>query len=158
MSKQYSQTGKKALLTDFFSILAFALLIIIFYLMFRFTVGNTTFQLHSESSEIQDAVSLLGILRTKIEIDSSQMTIAELAALSKTDEAKKKMLEKDMSKIIGEFTGCAIFCIDDDKIVGKNCNMLERNPCPEFEGYIPGYAGPIKVSFISDSQPEKNIP
>ena len=81
-------------LTDFFSILAFALILIIFYLAVKIGLGSATFELTTEASNVENTASLLGVLRTPIIVDNKEITVAELIALSMQDSTKKNLQKK----------------------------------------------------------------
>ena len=151
--------SKKGAIADFFSIIAFALIIIIFYFLFKFTLGKTIFELPVQSTNVQDTISLLSILRTPVEVDQSQISAAELIALSKIDPTKTNLLEKHLMKIMDDSFGtssCAMACIDKTKIKGSGCRSLELYICSDNTIPIPGYDNkPISVSLQSSIEQPK---
>lgn len=162
MLKQFCQTAKlrkKGIgLTDFFSILAFVLVIIVFYGIFKFTIGGSKFEVAPQSKSIEDTLSLLSILRTNADLDNVKMNVAELTALSYSDTSKKSHLEKNLVKIMDDSFGvsrCAIFCIDKNQIKGSGCSTNTANQvCSNDFIQIPGYYyNPIKVSLKSGIEP-----
>ena len=157
---QFYQTIKKINkkagfgLPDFFSILVFFLVIIIFYLVIRLTIGSTTFPVSEQSSNVADTISLINILRTPVVVDNIKMNIAELITLSKLDQAKKHILEKNLKQIINDYfstSKCTIICIDDEKLKGSGCSSLAYFGCNENIVAIPSYdSKSIKVAFRSE--------
>ena len=140
-------------LTDFFSILTFALIIIVFYFIFKFTFGKTNFELPVEASNVQDSISLLSILRTPVEVDNTEINIAQLIALSKIDSIRNDLLEKVLVKLMDDSFGisaCSMICIDGTKIKGSGCGSLELYICSSNTVKIPSYGNePISLSFKS---------
>ena len=87
------KTNKKGMgLADFFSVLTFALILIVFYLLLKFTIGKIPFEIAKESSNIDGSLSLLGILRTPVVVDGSESDIAELIRLWSLEPDKYKEL------------------------------------------------------------------
>jgi len=145
-------------LADFFSILAFVLILMVFYLILHFTIGKIPFKLSEYSTNVEDSLSLISILRTPVIVDNAEMNIAELIALSSKDSAKKSLLEKTATKIIEDAFGtsrCAMLCINEQQIKSNGCGTLVGiQACSDNTAPIPGYDGSIiKVSFTSDIQP-----
>lgn len=158
MLKRFCQTAKLRKkgsgLTDFFSILAFVLVIIVFYGIFKFTIGGAKFEIPQQSKSIEDSLSLLGILRTNVGVDNIEMNIAELIALSYSDTSKKSDLERHLVKIMDDSFGasdCAIFCIDQNQIKGAGCDLnVGYHTCSSDTIQIPNYDGKtIEVSLNS---------
>ena len=154
ISKSWNKKGSG--LTDFFSILVFMLIILIFYTLFKFTLGKSTFELPVQSSNVQDSISLLGILRTPLNVDNSQPSVAELIAISKTDSSKNSVLEKSLIKLMDDSFGtssCSMICISGAKIQGSGCRLLSTYICSSSTILIPGYdSAPIEVSFQSSME------
>ena len=144
-------------LSDFFSVLAFALILIIFLLLLKLTVGNTTFELSTQSKNIGNYMSLLGILRTPIVVDNVGINIAELIILSKYDPLKKNLLEKNLLQIMdGSFgtSRCVIMCINGNELKGSGCGSLQTYTCPSTFIRIPTYDDKIvEISLEDDAQP-----
>lgn len=145
-------------LTDFFSVLAFALILIVFYLLFKFTIGGTTSGLLAKSSNIENSISLLNLLRTPVIVDKVDSNIAGLIALSKYDSTKKDFMEKTLLQLLDESFGtsmCTIICIDGGQLKGKGCgSFLQTYECPDNIINIPSYNGkPIEISFEADALP-----
>ena len=140
-------------LTDFFSILAFALILIIFYLAVKIGLGSATFELTIESTNVENKASLLGILRTPVIVDNKEITIAELIALSIQDSTKKELLEKTLRQTMDSSLGtsrCNFICINGNVISGVGCGFVEYPICSENTITIPNYYGaPINVYFES---------
>lgn len=153
MLMQSCRTDKKGALADFFSIITFIVLMIVFYLFFRLTIGKAQFQVHAESKNIQDSISLLGILRTPINDGNSRISVAELIAMSKTDDSKGKLLEKSLVQNMDDSFGtalCSVACIDGREIKGSGCISIQRYTCNENPATIPGYNGnTIEVSLTT---------
>lgn len=160
MLKQFCQTANKkgSGLTDFFSILTFVLVIIVFYGIFKFTIGGSKFEIPQQSKSIEDSLSLLSILRTNVDVDNIEMNVAELVALSYSDPSKKSHLEKHIVKIIDDSFGasdCAIFCIGQNQIKGTGCSLnVGYHTCSGDTMQIPSYDGKtIEVSLNSKIEP-----
>jgi len=156
MLKQFCQTAKLRKkgsgLTDFFSILAFVLIIIVFYGIFNFTIGGSKFEIGQQSKSIEDSLSLLSILRTNVDVGNLEMNIAELIALSYSDPSKKSNLEKHLVKIMDDSFGasnCAIFCVGQNQIKTTGCSLnTGYHTCSSDIMQIPAYDGKIiEVSF-----------
>ena len=155
IAKKYNKKGIG--LADFYSIIAFALIIIIFYFLFKSTLTGTNFPfLTAYSNSVRDSVSLQSILRTPVQVDNAEIDVAQLIALSKMDAAKNGLLEKTLVKIMEDSFGtsvCSMTCIDGTKIKGKGCRSLQVYICPTNIVAIPSYSNqPISVSFGSDIQ------
>lgn len=155
IAKRFNKKGMG--LADFYSILTFALIMLIFYFLFKFTLTATTFPfLTAYASNVQDSVSLQSILRTQVQVDDAEINVAQLIALSKINPAKNDLLEKTLLKIMEDSFGasvCSILCIDGSKIKGNGCKTLQVYPCPANNLLMPSYSGqPIAVSFSSDAQ------
>lgn len=145
-------------LTDFFSILAFALSLIVFYLTLKFTIGNTVFALSGHSKNTEDSISLLNILRTPVKVDNVDMNIAELIALSNFASTKSELLEKTLVQTMHDSFGtsvCSIICINGKQFKGKGCDIhFGTQACSSNTIKIPSHDGKlIEVSFESDVQP-----
>lgn len=144
-------------LTDFFSILAFALMLIVFYLIMKFTIGKTTFALYTESKNLQDSISLINILKTPVRIDNSEINIGQLIALSRLDSTKKDSLEKALIQIMDDSFGtsdCAFICINEMVIKGNGCRTFVGNIGCSGDMIVPSYNNEqIKVSFESKAEP-----
>lgn len=145
-------------LTDFFSILAFVLVIIVFYGIFKFTIGGSKFEIPQQSKSIEDSLSLLGILRANVDVDNIEMNIAELIALAYSDTSKKSNLERHLVKIMDDSFGasnCAIFCIGQNQIKTTGCSLnTGYHTCSSDTIQIPAYDGKtIDVSFNSKIEP-----
>ncbi len=157
--KQFYRTNKGSLgLTDFFSILAFALILIIFYLILNFTIGKIVFALPSASKNIEDSISLISILKTPVKIDDMSINVADIIALSNQDSSKRLMTENTIKQIIEKSYGtsiCAIFCINEGQIKSKGCETLVgTQACSNDFAFVPSYEGQsIKVSFTSNIEP-----
>ncbi|MBI2657813.1 hypothetical protein HYX08_03925 [Candidatus Woesearchaeota archaeon] len=147
---------------DFFSILAYAFVILVFYLLIKLTLGKATFQIPEESGNVADTISLINILKTPVEINNSKMSIAELIALSRFDSSKNQLAEKSIMQIMDDYFGnkCSIFCIDGEKLKSRGCSSLQHFGCSENVISVPAYGAAIEVAFKSDiAQPStKNIP
>ena len=140
-------------LTDFFSIIAFAIILLIFYGLLWLQFGTKTFELKAQLSSMDDSISLMGILRTPVLADGKEMNIADLIALSDADSSKKNLLEKEMSSIIDSYFGlsvCTVFCVNEKHLSAKWCKVPQLYKCPISHTTIPGYnTKPIEVSFRS---------
>ena len=146
-------------LTDFFSILAFAFVLLIFYLLIKLTLGKATFQISEQSGSIADAVSLINILKTPIVVDNNAISLAELIAQSKSDNSKKQLAEKNIIQLMDDYFGtskCSMLCIDGEKLKGSGCSSLQQYfGCSDNVLFIPAFGAPIEVAFKSDIiQPE----
>lgn len=141
-------------LPDFFSILAFFLIILIFYFLIKITVGAGTFEISEQSSDIADSISLINILKTPVTVEDTKMNMAELIALSKIDQTKKPILEQNLNQIIDSYfdaSKCAVICIDKEKLKGKGCSSSHYFSCLKNIVMIPTYDNKaIEVSFKSD--------
>lgn len=155
-------------LSDFFSILAYALILIVFYLLFKISIGDVSLRLATKSTTIENSVSLLSILRTPVKIENEQMSIAQLIALSKFDSKKKDIVKQKLLEIIDDAYGtsmCTIICIDENKIKGSGCEALD--PLGTFVTYqcssnkitIPSYdLSSIEISLETNPQAENLQP
>lgn len=150
------RTCKKGILTDFFSIIAFVLILLIFYLLFKLTIGSTTFEITTQAGNAADIISLINILKTPVTIDDAKMSIAELIALSQIDTTKKDLMEKKILQIINEAFGmsnCAVICINGRQLNGEGCSD-QNYACSNKAITIPTYHHKsIEVSFEANSQP-----
>ncbi|MBI2656397.1 hypothetical protein HYX03_01505 [Candidatus Woesearchaeota archaeon] len=143
-------------LADFFSILAFALIIFIFYLLLRFTINKSTIDISAYSSNVESSISLINILRTPIKLDGVEMNIAELIALQDTDSTKKDLVEKTITRILDNYFGsssCSIMCIDEAQYKGNGCDNSVMYGCPTNSITMPSHTNKlIKVYFESNMQ------
>ncbi|MBS3104686.1 hypothetical protein J4234_00345 [Candidatus Woesearchaeota archaeon] len=162
MLKRFCQTAKLRKkgsgLTDFFSILTFVLVIIVFYGIFKFTIGGSKFEIGQQSKSIEDSLSLLSILRTNVNVGNIEMNIAELIALSYSDPSKKSNLENHLIKVMNDSFGasdCAIFCIGQNQIKTTGCSLnTGYHTCSSDIIQIPAYDGKIiEVSLNSKIEP-----
>ena len=146
---------------EFFSILAFFLMVLIFYTFFKIFIGSTTYEVGGATSSIEGYESLLSVMRTNIEVDEQQVTIAELMALANQDKDKRPLLEKTLVSIMDETYGtsnCVVICINTEKIKGNGCGAYQVYECPTNYIIIPGYDRiPIEVSFESGSKPLSSV-
>lgn len=163
MSMSYCPTAeksKKCSIADFFSIIAFMLIILIFFFLFKFTTGKSIFKIDAESSNVEDSISLINILKTEVEYENSKISIAELISASQLDKNKFSFLEKELVKIIDKIFGaleCHLLCINGGKIKSSGCRSLEVYRCPGNTIIIPGYnTEPIEISFQSNIEPLKS--
>lgn len=144
-------------LTDFFSILTYALFLIVFYLMLKLSIGSVPFELTTQISKVENYVSALSILRTQVTVDVKDINIAELIALSNTDQTKKVFLEKTIVQIMDDSFGtsrCAIICINGKEIKGNGCGSLQSYVCSNDVISIPSYEGkPIGIYFEANIEP-----
>mgnify|MGYP001590663462 CR=1 FL=1 len=144
-------------LTDFFSILAFILIFIVFIIIIKLSVRDTQFELSTLTSNVENSISMINMLRTPIKIDTNEISIAEMISLSKIDSSKGELARKTILQLMDDYYGtnaCAIICIDDEKIKGSGCSALQTYRCPKNIAYIPSYNNvPIAVSFEADTAP-----
>lgn len=143
-------------LADFFSILAFALIILIFYLLLTFTVNKSTFDIFSYSSNVEGSISAINILMTPINVGGIEINVAELIALSNFDSTKKDLVEKTITRILDNSFGssnCPIMCIDEVQYRGNGCGNSVMYGCPTNSITIPSHTNKlITVSFESNIQ------
>ena len=140
-------------LTDFFSILAFVLILLVFYAFLQIATGKATFEVLAESSNVADSISLINILRTEVNVDNTKMNIAELIALSQLNPTKKTILEQNLNQILDIYFSnkCSIICIDKEKFKAKGCTSLQFFDCNKNIISIPSYEGKvIEIAFKSD--------
>lgn len=146
-------------LTDFFSILAFALILLIFYILFKTTLNSKNFELQTESSNIEDSISIINILKTPVIIDNDEISIAELIALSQIDSTKKNLLKKSLSQIINEYFStaeCAIVCINKEQVQSSVCTAQHVSTCSENVITIPTYdTKTIEISLQNNVQEQQ---
>jgi len=140
-----------------FAILAFWMMVLVFYVFLKIFIGNTTYKVTGVVSGIEGYESLLDVLKTSVDINIQQITIAELIALVRHDEEKKTFLEKELVKLMDDVYGtsnCVIMCISNEKIKGSGCGAIGVYQCSINYVTIPGYdKNPIEVSFDPDAQP-----
>ena len=153
-----AKLNKKGIgLTDFFSILAFALILLVFFVFLKIFVGHTTFELKSETGKIEGYESAINILRTPITVDGNTISIAELIALSSFDAAKKGIIDAKIVDIMDKTYGtsnCALMCINDEKLKGSGCGSFQTYLCPTNYVIVPGYDNKlIVVSFEPEIEP-----
>ena len=144
-------------LTDFFSILAIASILVIIFLLLKIFVGQSSFEVKGESSTVENGISTLGILRTPVNVNEVDADIAELIVLSKIDSSKKTLLEKNLIEIMDNSFGtsrCSIFCVDEDRIEGSGCGTFQIYECPLDIVVIPNYnKNTIRVAFEYGAKP-----
>ena len=159
MSMQFFQIDKKGGmgLTDFFSILTYALFLIVFYLMMKLSIGSVPFELTTQISKVENHASVLNILRTQVAVDGKDINIAELIALSNIDQTKKVFLEKTILQIMDDSFGtsrCIVMCINGKEIKGNGCGSLQSYICSNDVISIPNYDGKlIGVYFEANIEP-----
>lgn len=127
--KKKSKIGAMGL-SDFFSILAFTLMLIVFYLIMKFTIGKIPFVLQIETKNVQDSLSVINILRTPVKVDNTEVSIAQLIALSQLDSTKKDSLEKMLVQIMDDSfstSNCAFICINEMIVKGSGCQTFVGN-------------------------------
>ena len=155
---QFFQMGRKGSmgLTDFFSLIAIGIIVIFFYAFIKLSIGNTSFDISSDTQKIEGQESLLGILRQSVNVDGNSANIGQLVSLATIDNTKKALLERSLIGAIDQSFGtssCNLFCINGEKIEGTGCLSLKLYLCPEVLAYIPGYdTNPIAVAFEQDAK------
>jgi len=155
MAKRKNKKGMG--LTDFFSILAIALILVVMYSLLKIFVGQSTFELKGESSRVENIISTIGILRTPINIDGIDANIAELIAVSEFDSSKRTLLEKNLIELMDNSFGtsrCSVICIDENKIESSGCGTFQIYECPLDAVVISSYdKNIIRVAFAYDVKP-----
>ena len=115
-------------LTDFFSLIAIGIIVLFFYAFIKISIGSTSFDISSDTQNIEEKESLLGILRYSVNVDGNSLNIGQLISLSILDNTKKTLLERSligaMDKSFGS-SSCNIFCINGEKIEGAGCASLK---------------------------------
>ena len=170
-SKRCFQTAKKGMgLTDLFSILLFALIIVIFYFLIKISIGSFKYDINGASTKVQEKVDLINFLRTPLNIDGAETDIAQVIALSRIDPSKKEWLKNNVSKYIADSISfsfsnyCSMLCISREKYKGdydewdiysdsKDCASA---PCPSQFAVIPSYNGLIEVRLGTSEKPEQD--
>jgi len=162
-SRQFFQTGKKGMaLADLFSILFFALIIVIFYFLIKISTGKFTYDINGASVKVQEKVDLMNFLKTPVTIDGAQIDIAQAIALSRIDPSIKDWIKNNLGKYLGDSVSfsfssyCSMVCISREKYEGEydkwdkysDSDDCQANaPCPSQLVVIPSYNGLIEVKL-----------
>ena len=143
-------------LTTMMLYFGFALMIILFYFIFRLTLGETEVKISGYISNTDINYQILNYLRTPIVIDGRENNIADLIALSNLDTTKKSLLEKTLQENFDNSFGtanCVVMCINGEKFKGSGCGSLRVYTCPINIMAIPDYKGKlIDISLDSNAQ------
>lgn len=81
--------GVSSILTTFYAYILLILIITVFYLLFNVTGKISVMTITSGNSDyINTNTQLLGILRSPVEIDNTQLTIADIIILAQKEQCK----------------------------------------------------------------------
>ena len=126
-----------------------------------FTIGKSSFSLTSAAINAQDDISLINIMRTKVQFQGTKLTIGELIAMSSYDEEKRKLSESQIIQILDKtYDSCSVFCINNRQIRSMNCKttLTEIIGCSKAGTIIPTFNNEkIIVSLSSNVQAPKPI-
>jgi hypothetical protein len=143
-------------IVDFYAIIAFVLVILIFILLF-FIRGCTSE--NRTSAEIQVGVEnidgnriMLNYLRTPVIVDGNEMTMADLIVLYKSDSNFRPRLRTNTQNILGRiYSQCFVLCIDDTKFEFNDCTEY-RTSCRGIRQAIPYPDQPIDIRLDIDPE------
>jgi hypothetical protein len=150
-------------LTDLFSVLFFAFIIIVFYFLLKLQIGKTSFDLRSDSANIEESLSIINFLKTQVNIEGNKMDIAQAIALSYKDQSKKDWLKQNLGKYIEDTfvslfsDSCSMICVLKDQYndeydkwekFSESQECIENAPCPDAYITIPSYSEkPIVLTY-----------
>src|SRR3989338_11691590 len=123
----------------------FVLLIIIFYFIFRITFGETEVKISGYTANADANYQLISILRSRVNVDSTEMNVAELIALYGNDHSKKTVLHQVIYGIIDKSSGdklCNLMCIDGEQFKSKGCGSGTYY-CKPNSAAVPSYDGKL---------------
>jgi hypothetical protein len=135
---------------DMFSIIAFILVTVIFFMLFSFGKGDVKEQINSASNIVSSNIVLLNYLRTPVVVDNINMTMSDLIVLwyydkDKYDEIFSKNTEDILNFASYEYVDDKVFMIHSYKILIFDENKVMS--IGEFEAKCFG-AGQEVESFV----------
>ena len=89
---------------DFWAIVAFVIIVIVFFLVFRLGSGHTMeAKIGSRMQETNDDLVLLNLLRTPVDIDDTNITVAELIIGHHLDGSYKDEMRDTIKSILDSY-------------------------------------------------------
>lgn len=148
-------------IADFFSIIALALILLSYYFLLKWTISYTKFEIPTYSKNLEDQSSLMGILKTPVNVDGKELDISQLISIYYNDNSKKNLVEQEIHKILEQSfdtSKCQILCINDKEIRGEGCQGSHTSSCDKNIVVIPGYElKDIPLSFESDVKKQEAV-
>lgn len=164
-------------LADFYAFFGIILTLIIFFILFSVSIGGCQGPgiqasiIGMASNDLNEEMMLLNYLRTKVDVNREEMTMAKLVADSYLED-DYSMLEEKTKEVLGQIdegiytTGkCSIVCIDDDngrvkEIESEGCEgmRITEAPCQKTMIQVPlPYTQPVEVLGVSFSYNVESI-
>ena len=122
--------------------ISFVLLIIIFFFIFKLSFGETAVIIESRVSTTDANFQLISFLRSNVDVNGKQMSLAEFIALAENDNSKKDLLKSTaiaiMDKTYGE-ASCNLMCIGIEKYKSSGCGYAGNYVCSPSTIAVPSY-------------------
>ncbi len=137
-------------LVDFYSYIAFILIIIVFFLLFSIQKcsGPSEREIISSFEENNAEIILLNYLRTPILVEGKELNFAELITLISIDKEKyKNIFYQETEKFFRNLDfikGWQIKIIEEKKPI---LHVIRGSDCKEYEETMPSSKGTLKVIF-----------
>ncbi len=138
-------------LVDFWAYVVFVVIILFFFILFSIKgcdaeKENNQF-IKSELSNLDAKLIMQNYLRTNVEVNNKNMTIADLIILSRSNPSFQAILKTKGNKLRNFQSACFSLCIDKKIYTFNDCRL--HNPkCTGVKQLIPFPNKPIEV-FLS---------
>ena len=135
--------------------IVFPFIILIFFLLFKFTLGQFQFDITGTSKSPENFISLLNILKSPITVNGQTISVSDLIVLSVAEEdfdIKEnyvKQLEEEIKKLLDSTFStdkCYAVWIDKRRFPSSNC-VAPPSELPELNILIPN---PLEKEKVID--------